>query len=399
MKLKTNYQFSTERLQRINRLLQGYIDRKELPCASVLVGMGGEVLYKEKFGWLDIEAGIPVQFDTIFRIMSMSKPVTAVAAMLLYEQGLFDLNTPIHRFLPGFKNMKILKPGKAGGSYEFDPAKTPITFRHLFTHTSGIGYGGLVGDQLSEIYQPIIEPILTGKKTVTIQESAEILATLPLAFDPGSSWCYGLNLDVLCCLVEVLSDMPFQDYLEKRIFQPLEMTETGFNLSADKMPRLAVVYLRDEKASGLTRQAIPLPMTAMMWGGGGLVSTLDDYSHFASMLANEGKWAGTQLLSPTTVAMFGQNWAPPETLPAFQSLSPEINAGYGYSLGTAVLVDPSPTGKFGNIGEFYWGGAFGTYFFVDPQESIYAVFMTQLNPNWAYPIPWQLKQLIYQALV
>jgi CubicO group peptidase (beta-lactamase class C family) len=136
-----------------------------------------------------------------------------------------------------------------------------------------------------------------------------------------------------------------------------------------------------------------------MWGGGGLVSTLDDYASFAGLLANGGRWRGVRLLSPTSVAMFSQNWATPESLPIFHSLSPEINAGYGYSLGTAVLIDPSPTGKYGSVGEFYWGGAYSTYFFVDPTLSLYTVFMTQLLPNWAYPIPWQLKQLVYQAMV
>jgi CubicO group peptidase (beta-lactamase class C family) len=177
------------------------------------------------------------------------------------------------------------------------------------------------------------------------------------------------------------------------------MADSGFTFPEEKLGRLAAVYGRDSATGRLVRREVPVPLPPRMWGGGGLVSTLDDYARFACMLANRGEYAGIRLLSPTTVAMFSQNWAAPEALPSFVEAAPDIHGGYGYSLGTSVLLDPGPTGKFGNPGEFYWGGAFSTYFWIDPQEALFGIFMTQFDPNWAYPIPWQLKQLAYQAMV
>ncbi len=390
--------FSSQRLERLNRLFWGYVKRGELPCASAVVARKDVTVYREKFGCADIEAQKPLEFDAIFRIMSMTKPVTAVAAMLLYEEGHFDLNTPIHRFLPAFKEMKVLVGRDQDGKPVLENVRTPITFRHLFTHTSGLSYGSLPEDPLDALYMQALVP--TGSQEVSsIQEFAARLTPLPLAFQPGTRFRYGFNLDLLGALVEVISGLPLEVFFQERIFQPLDMSDTGFSLPPEKLPRLAALYSREAGTGKLTRREIPLPMSVSMWGGGGLVSTLDDYAHFCEMLANRGSYAGCQLLSPTTVAMFSTNWASPEALPSFWETGPDINGGYGYSLGTAVLLDPSPTGKFGNPGEFYWGGAFSTYFWIDPKESLYGVFMTQLDPNWAFPIPWQFKQLTYQAMI
>ena len=391
--------FSHERLDRLSRLLKGYVDRQDLPCASAVVARRGVTVYREKFGWQDLEAAKPIQFDTIFRIMSMTKPVTAVAAMLLYEEGRFDLNTPIHRFLPAFKDMKVLLHREKDGALQVEEARAPVTFRHLFTHTSGISYGSLPDDPLDALYMETLNPMDESARATTIQSFVERLAKLPLAFQPGSRFRYGYNLDVLGALIEVIADMPLADFLEARIFRPLGMVDTGFTLPHEKCNRLATVYGRDAQSGAFVRRDIPLPLPVQLWGGGGLVSTLDDYAKFAAMLANRGAFDGLILLSPTTVAMFGLNWADPQSLPSFWENSPEINAGYGYSLGTAVLMDPAPTGRFGNPGEFYWGGAFSTYFWIDPKESLYGIFMTQFDPNWAYPIPWQFKQLVYQAMI
>jgi CubicO group peptidase (beta-lactamase class C family) len=160
-----------------------------------------------------------------------------------------------------------------------------------------------------------------------------------------------------------------------------------------------VVYRKHPKRGKLVKRVAPVPTPVKIWGGGGLVSTLDDYCHFAEMLANKGKYAGKDILSPSTVEMFSINWAPLEALPSFFAADPRINGGYGFSLGTAVLLDPSPTGKYGHVGEFYWGGAFSTYFWIDPVASLYGVLMTQFDPVWGYPTPWQFKQLTYQALI
>ena len=389
--------FSRDRLQRVSQMLQGYVERRELAGISALISRNGITAYREKFGWQNIEAGKPLAFDTLFRIMSMTKPVTAVAAMLLYEEGYFDLNTPIRDFLPVFSEMAVFQGYDENGHVQTEGATSPITFRHLFTHTSGLSYGSLPNDPIDLLYNQTFSHI--DRKTETIQSFTENLAQQPLAFQPGTQWRYGFSLDVLGALVEVISGMTLADFMQERIFTPLNMVDTGFTVSPEKMERLAVVYRKHPKHGTLSKRASPVPIPVKMWGGGGLVSTLDDYSHFAGMLANQGVYAGTRLLSPTTVAMFSLNWANPAALPSFTAADPRINGGYGLSLGTAVLLDPSPTGKYGNPGEFYWGGAFSTYFWIDPGQALYGVLMTQFDPVWAYPTPWQFKQLTYQALV
>jgi CubicO group peptidase (beta-lactamase class C family) len=187
--------------------------------------------------------------------------------------------------------------------------------------------------------------------------------------------------------------------MQKHIFKPLNMGNTNFTVPPEKRERLAVVYRKHPKHGKLVKRVAPVPLPVKMWGGGGLVSTLDDYSHFAEMLANRGSYGSTHLLSSTTIAMFSTNWANSEALPSFTAADPRINGGYGLSLGTAVLLDPSATGKYGNVGEFYWAGAFSTYFWIDPNQSLYGVLMTQLDPIWTYPTPWQFKQLTYQSLI
>lgn len=391
--------FSDARLRKLDELFTGYILRNDLPSASIVVRHGRSIVFKEKYGWQDIEAGIPLSFDTIFRIMSMTKPVTAVAAMLLYEEGKFDLNTPVESFLPAFKNMKVLHNSSREGLIQVEAAQHPITFRHLFTHTSGIGYYGDSTSLLADFYQDALAPFVNSETSYSIQDFVGELAKLPIAFEPGSSWLYGFNLDVLGALIEVISDRPLDVFLKERVFSPLGMSDTDFFLPESKNSRLAVLYARDPEGNGLVRQDMLVPLPVAMWGGGGLVSTLDDYGRFAAMLANQGLLDDFQFISPTTIAMFSTNYISPEAKSAFASASPEINSGYGFSLGTAVLLDPQATGRFGNIGEFYWGGAFSTYFWIDPVESLSAVVMTQLNPNWAYPIPWQVHQLVYQALI
>jgi CubicO group peptidase (beta-lactamase class C family) len=388
--------FSKHRLQRVSQMLQGYVERGELAGISATISRKGSTVFREKFGWQDIEASKPLAFNTIFRIMSMTKPVTAVAAMLLYEQGYFDLNTPIRDFLPAFAEMQVFVGYDDKGTLQTENATAPITFRHLFTHTSGLSYGSIPNDPVDILYNQVFATI--DRKTETILSFAEKLARQPLAFQPGSQWRYGFNLDILGALIETISGMELAQFMQEHIFMPLHMGDTGFTVPAEKKDRLAVVYRKHPQRGTLSKRSAPVPIPAKMWGGGGLVSTLDDYSHFAEMLANQGTYAGIRLLSPTTVAMFSTNWASPAALPSFVAADPRINGGYGLSLGTAVLLDPSSTGKYGNQGEFYWAGAFSTYFWIDPQESLYGVLMTQFDPVWAYPTPWQFKQLTYQAL-
>jgi CubicO group peptidase (beta-lactamase class C family) len=397
---ETRFGFSTHRLERLRAWMQGYVARGELPCASVLVNRGGEVVFRDECGWQDLETLVPLQADAIFRIMSMTKPVTALAALLLYEEGAFDLNTPISRFLPEFKEMKVLKGKKADGALELEDAASPITFRHLFTHTSGLSYTFDPNDAVDQIY---LENLMTYfnplEACYSLKECIESLAKLPLAFHPGTSWRYGLNLDVLALLVETISGTPYPDFLHERIFKPLGMVDTSFILPEAKQERLTVLYTRDEDSGELRRRDIPNPLPLILWGGGGLYSTTGDYARFAGMLANRGELDGVRLISPSSATMFSMNWASEQALVEYNKATPEVKDGAGYSLGTAVLINPSATGIYGNKGEFTWGGAFTTYFWVDPKEALFGIFMTQFDLNEYYPINRQFHQLVYQALV
>ena len=388
--------FSENRLQRITRHLQGYVERGDLSCVSALIGQGTETVYQEIFGWQDLASETPVAFDTLFRIMSMTKPVTAVAAMLLYEEGHFDLNTPVHEFLPAFEEMKVAVNWEEDGAPVTEEADTPVTFRHLFTHTAGLSYGVFEPEgPIDALYLKALTVRGKPDASITLQGLTERLESLPLAFQPGTGWRYSVSLDVLGALVEVIADESLGDFMASRIFEPLGMVDTGFTVPSEAVDRLATVYQRDPESGALTPHESPVPILPMFWGGGGLVSSLGDYGRFAAMLANGGCLGDVQLLSPNTVTMFSTNWAPFESLPALHV----DHDGFGYSLGTAVLMDPSPTGQFGNRGAFTWGGAFSTYFWVDPAESLYGVLMTQFAPNGTYPLPRRFKQLTYQAMV
>lgn len=397
---ETRCGFSIHRLERLRDWMQGYVARGELPCASLLLNHRGEVVFRDECGWQDLETLAPLQPDAIFRIMSMTKPVTALAALLLYEQGIFDLNTPISRFLPAFKEMKVLKCKNADGALDFEDAVSPVTFRHLFTHTSGISYAFDPNDALDQLYLEKLAPFYNPLEAVySLKDCIESLAELPLAFHPGTSWRYGLNLDVLALLVETISGKPYPDFLKERIFEPLGMVDTSFILPEEKQDRLTVLYTRDEENGELRRRDVPNPLPLLLWGGGGLYSTTSDYARFAGMLANKGELDGVRLISPSSAAMFSMNWASDQAVAAYNKESPDANDGFGYSLGTGVLINPAATGIYGNKGEFTWGGAFSTYFWVDPQEALFGIFMTQFDLNGFYPINKQFHQLAYQALV
>lgn len=392
--------FSVQRLERLRAWMQGYVARGELPCASVLVNRGGTTVFRDQCGWQDLETQMALQPEAIFRIMSMTKPLTALAALMLYEEGAFDLNTPISRFLPSFKEMKVFKGKQPDGTPELEDAAFPITFRHLFTHTSGISYTFDPNDAVDQIY---LEKLATYfnpfEACYTLQECIDSLASLPLAFHPGTSWRYGLNLDVLALLVEIISGKPYPDFMYERIFEPLGMVDTSFVLPDSKMERLAVLYTRDEDSGELRRRDVPNPLPIILWGGGGLHSTMDDYARFAGMLANRGELDGVRLLSPSSAAMFSMNWASEQAMADYNKGAPEAKGGLGYSLGTSVLLNPSASGIYGNPGEFTWGGAFSTYFWIDPKEALFGIFMTQFDLNDYYPINKQFHQLVYQALV
>jgi CubicO group peptidase (beta-lactamase class C family) len=331
----------------------------------------------------------------------MTKPITSVAMMMLYEEGHFQLNTPIAKFMPAFKDTKVLVRETEQG-LELAELQQPITFRHLFTHTAGLSYGSDEQDPIDRLYRATFESIEQAGAPMTNKVLAEELARLPLAFQPGTHWRYSVSLDILGYLVEVISGMPLEVFLEERLFKPLGMVDTRFYVPAEQAGRVAVVYGHPEPDQALQRlDAIKPPSKPPTWasGGSGLTSTIHDYARFAHMLANCGELDGAHILGPRTVSLYSMNHAPAETLPYSINATDIYHLGYGYSLGTRVLMDVSKSGLYGSVGEFGWDGAFSTYFWVDPQEALYGLLMLQHSPNAFYPIHQQFKQFTYQALV
>lgn len=404
MKISTPelFGFSASRLQRLSKLLIGYIDRGDLPGLSATIARRGHTVYYEKFGWMDIEAQKPIQDDTIFILASMTKPITSVAIMMLYEEGYFHLNTPVWKFIPGFKDVKVCSGVTDDGSLLLVDLEREITFRHLFTHTAGLSYGGSEKDPVDREYRKVQQRYEVQKLPMSLQTFAQELSHMPVAFQPGTHWRYSFSIDILGALVEIISGMSYETFLEERIFKPLGMPDTAYYVPAQKMERVATVYGHDVPDQGL--QPIkeikpPDEPPSFPSPGGGLVSTLSDYSRFCQMLVNGGELDGVRLLSPKTVAMYSINHTPVEALPYGFVEHDLYHAGYGYSLGTRVLMDVSKTGLYGSIGEFGWDGAFATYFWIDPKEALYGLMMLQHSPNAYYPIHQQFKQLTYQAML
>ena len=397
--------FSATRLQRITAKMQSYVDEGKLAGTITTVARRGQTVHLARVGWMDREAQRPMELDAIFRMASMTKPVTAAAIMTLYEEGHFTLNTPIHEFIPGFKDVKVVVRETEDG-LETEDLIRPITFRHLFTHTAGLSYGGdPEGDPVDRCYRKLQEAAGKAPGEGTNKEMVEALTQAPIAFQPGTQWRYSLATDVLCYLIEVISGQPLDQFFQKRLFEPLGMVDTDFHVPQSKADRLTALYGHPNDAAQLTLMESPvdsrrLQKPAFLSGGGGLVSTVTDYARFLQMLVNGGELDGTRILSPTTVDLFTINHAPAPALPyGFAKGEDLFHQGYGYSLATRVLMDVSASGKAGSVGEFGWDGAFNTYFWVDRTQELYGLLMTQHSPNNYYPLADTFKQLTYQALI
>lgn len=387
--------FSAQRLRRVDATLQAYIDQNKLAGIVAWIARHGKVVYAKTFGMQDIEAGQSMQQDTLFRIYSMSKPITSVAAMMLHEQAYFHLDDPVARYLPAFEQPRVFV-GMEEGSPRFEPAARPITIRHLLTHTAGLSYGfdpkSYVDSQYQEhVWQPVHQ-----KPETTLQEMIDAVGRMPLLHQPGSAWNYSIATDVLGCLVQVLAGMPFEDYLRQYIFEPLGMVDTFFTVPAAKIDRLAANYgpadggglkvIDRPRDSEFTRRSRPPS------GGGGLLSTASDYMRFAQMMLHGGEWEGTRLLGRKTVEWMTMNHLP-------EDMHPFDDRWRGFGLGVYVQLDPARAPTLGSRGEYGWGGAAGTRFWVDPQEGLAAVLMLQFMPNDRYPVLHDFRTVLYQALV
>jgi CubicO group peptidase (beta-lactamase class C family) len=388
--------FSSQRLARINTTMQRYVDEQKLAGIVTLVARRGKTVHFEKFGMADIEAGAAMQHDTIFRIYSMTKPITSAAVLMLFEEGRFRLADPVADHIPAFKNVKVLDYTPGGALRTVDPVR-PVTIHDLLTHTAGLSYGFDKDLYTDELYRKLWET-LDNNPSFTLAEWVEGISKLPLVHQPGTRFRYSVATDVLGYLVQVVSDMPFETFLHERIFAPLGMDDTAFYVPEGKIQRFAANYGPREEG-GL--ELIDAPRTSRFArptkhpsGGGGLVSTAGDYLRFAQLLLNQGELDGVRLLGRKTVELMTTNG-----LPAGVHLDNDPTTGTGFGLGVSVLLDVGKGKMLGSVGNYGWGGAANTNFWIDPQEALIGILMLQFMPSNTYPVTPDFRILVYQALV
>ncbi len=394
---------SSERLERVTRHLERrYIEPGKLSGCQVLVARKGHVAYFRSFGAMDLEREKPMRDDTIFRIYSMTKPITSVALMMLYEEGHFQLGDHISRFIPEWEGLEVYESG-SHGEFETRPCERPMSVRDVLMHTSGLTYGGDPSHPVDVAYQ---KAGLRTEEGATLQSMVRGLASLPLKFSPGTRWHYSYSTDVCGYLVEVISGCRFDEYLTERIFEPLGMCDTGFRVPPEKAERFAANYARRrDKTLALEDDPATSPYLkprTFLSGGGGLVSTTADYLRFCQMLLNDGELDGRHILGRKTIELMTENH-----LPGGQDLAGMALGGFGetpyqgvgFGLGFAVSLGNAETQSIGAAKNYYWGGAASTIFWNDPVEDLIVIFMTQLMPSDTFNLRGQLQSLVYPAII
>ncbi|MDK3018269.1 serine hydrolase domain-containing protein [Pseudodonghicola flavimaris] len=398
------------RLARLSDWMDRYVAERKYPGSSILIARGGEEVYFNATGQRNIEDGLPFTRDTLVRIYSMTKPVTSVALMMLVEKGLFHLDAPVSEFIPEFNDMQALVPGAV--RIDQTEACAPPTLHQLLLHTSGLSYPfnpGLLGRKMDE------EKILFKPNDGPLADMAARVAALPLSFVPGTSWEYSVGIDIIGRVVEVASGKSLAAFFAEEILGPLGMSETGFSVPAGAGDRFASLYtplagdamaLNSAETGGdslrLTDRAgrSPFEAATMHSGGGGLVSTIDDYMKFAEMLRKGGSCEGGRLLSPSTINFMMRNHLPGDIASmGQQSFAEQPMVGTGFGIGGSVVLEPGRVGVPGNVGDFSWGGMASTFFWIDRVLDLTAVFFTQLSPSSSYPSRAELKALLHGAVI
>jgi CubicO group peptidase (beta-lactamase class C family) len=393
---------SAQALRRIeSHFSRRYIETEKIPGALVVVARHGKVALVSAMGRMDVERDKPLREDTLFRIYSMTKPVTSVALMQLYERGAFQLGDPVHKWIPAFESLRVFRQGRHP-RFVTAPAERPMTVHDLLTHQSGLTYGFMERTPVDAAYRELRLETFQGN----LAEFVTALARLPLEFSPGTRWNYSVSTDVVGHLVELLSGQPLDSYFREHIFEPLGMRDTGFFVPAEQHARLAANYSLGAKGKiALLDDPAKSPFArprAFLSGGGGLVSTGGDYLRFVEMLRRGGALDGARILGPRTLRFMTTNHLPGNTDIASISLGgpSETRApGMGFGLGFSVLLDPVRAQTAGTVGDFGWGGMASTSFWVDPVEQLSVVFMTQLVPSSTFPLRPELKALVQGAIV
>lgn len=396
--------FDATRLGHIDRHFDAYVADGRLPGYLAVVARHGKIVHVALGGQRDKEAELPIELDTLFRIYSMTKPITSVAAMMLYEEGGFELKDPVSAFIPAFADTQVYRSGSSLNPVT-EPASEAVRIWHLLSHTSGLTYGFHHGHPVDTMYRAA--GFEWGSPPgVDLAGCCELWAGLPLLFQPGSEWNYGVSTDVLGRIVEVVSDQSLDVYMRERIFEPLGMVDTAFHVPETHHDRLAALYVALPAGRGPFRMdsmgdTIKRPPTALM-GGGGLVSTAADYHRFTNMLLGRGETDGVRLVGSRTLDYMTRNHLPggADLEAVGRPLFAETTfAGVGFGLGFSVVIDSVANKVLSTDGTFAWGGAASTAFWVDPVEGITVSFFTQVLPSSTYPIRSQLSQLVGQALI
>ena len=397
------------RLERItDHIERNYIQPGKIAGCQVEVRRHGHQAYARSFGLRDRERGVAWSDDTIVRIYSMTKPIVSVALMTLFEQGRFELDDPVHRFIPEWKNHRVWVSGE-GASMVTEAPERPVSFRDVLSHTSGLTYGSMLASLTG---LPIEHPVDKAYDEIgvrrgdseTLDQFLQKLGEVPLRYQPGQRWMYSLATDVCGGLVERISGMPLEDYLRQAIFEPLGMVDTAFHVPADKAHRFAANYMRlPNKSLRLSDDPANSPYLkdpVFKSGGGGLVGTMADYVRFAEMLRAGGALDGVRVIGTRTLDLMVHNHLKDGqdlTQAAIGGFSETANAGIGFGLGFAMTIDQTLTGGLSS-GDFYWGGAASTIFWADQEEDLSVVFMTQLMPSATFNFRGQLKSLVYSAI-
>ncbi|MFL5266164.1 MAG: serine hydrolase domain-containing protein [Stellaceae bacterium] len=404
---------SSARLARLDEVMKRrYVDGGYLPGMLTSIWRKGQLVHTSMCGHMDIECGKPMREDAIFRIYSMTKPITAVALMILVEEGLIGLDDAVHNYIPAWKNLGVYASGMpsllpdAPPSFITMPTLRPMKVVDLATHTSGLTYGFMMRTAVDAAYRQA--KVVDRQTDGGLQGMIDQLAQIPLDFSPGTAWNYSVSIDVLGYLVEKLSGISFGEFLRTRLFEPLGMKDTAFWVPPDKTERFTSCYQPETKGGGLklqddARESTYANPPRLESGGGGLVSTAQDYLRFCRMMLNGGSIDGVQILSPKTVALFSLNYLPDGREIADMALpgmfSESGYAGVGFSLGCGVNVNVAKTRLPGSPGEYFWGGAAATAFWIDPKEELTVVFMTQVIGSEArLTLRRDLRTLVYSAM-
>ena len=380
---------SAQRLDRLSAGMKALVDEGKLSGVVTMVAKDGKIVHFEATGKQNVSTGTPMRKDSIFRIYSMTKPITGVAMMMLFEEGKWQLNDPVSKHIPEFTNLKVAKVNNETGAVTQVPPDHPMTMRELMSHSGGLTYGLFGTTAVDKMYTDV--NVLDAKQP--LQAMIDKLGKLPLLFEPGERWHYSVSVDVQGYLVEKLSGQSFPDFLRTRIFEPLKMKDTAFYVPKDKTERLAEFYTydKDRKLVPMTGIADYGQVPVLPSGGGGLASTASDYMRFSQMLLNGGELDGVRLLSPLSVRLMRTNMLP--------ASARTMGAGTGFGLDFAVVEDPIAAGGYGGAGSFYWGGYAGTWFWIDPTYKLIFVGMIQHRGDGMPDVRALSRALTYQAVM